>query len=493
MTQLLTLATYVVLARLAPPKTFGTFAAASIVSIVATVFTESGMSAALIARRQDIERAAVTAFVSTVAGGSLLTLLAAALAPAVGYFFESSQVTRVALALSGIHFFNGLSVVPEALLQRRFSFLRRVLVDPIATVAFGAVSIFSFMQGLGIWSLVFGTYAFVITKVILALFFCRWVPNLSMANWATWRELTRFARHIVLSELLRESRQVLNTALIGRVLGARSLGEYRFGWRIATQVPAPAVQAGAYVLLPAFASIAENPARFGAAFLRTVRSSCLLTVPVSLMLAPLGVPVAVLVFGREWRLAGVVAACLVGVSATVPLLSISSEIFKAGGAPKHLPVIHLLLAVVPGAFMVAGVPYGVAGVAVGMSVGSVVVSLEALRRASAVAATPLAAALRAIWPPTAGGIVGGAAVFAIDRGFLDAATRSPLTGLVIVGLEFALGITFALLISVLLSHEVLEDVRKALRLVRGGYASGATGAVPSADLDSKSPRRSASG
>ena len=55
LTQFLTMGTYVALARLAPPKTFGTFAAASIVGIVTSVFTESGMTAALIQWRRDVE------------------------------------------------------------------------------------------------------------------------------------------------------------------------------------------------------------------------------------------------------------------------------------------------------------------------------------------------------------------------------------------------------------------------------------------------------
>ena len=70
--RLLTLGFYIVLARLATPEEFGQFAAASIVVNVGLLFTESGMLAALIHRRDRIEAAASTAVVSTALGGLTL-------------------------------------------------------------------------------------------------------------------------------------------------------------------------------------------------------------------------------------------------------------------------------------------------------------------------------------------------------------------------------------------------------------------------------------
>jgi O-antigen/teichoic acid export membrane protein len=463
LTQFLTLATYVALARLAPPKTFGTFAAASIIGIVANVFTESGMSAALIQRRRDIEEAAATALVSTVVGGTFLALLAAALAPAVGFFFQSGEITRVALAMAGVHVLNGLIVVPEALMVRRLLFARAVVVEPLSLLAFAGTCIFSFVEGFGIWSLVFGSYASSVARAALAWTFCRWLPDLRLTSFAMWKELARFARHVVLSEILRESRQALNVALIGRVLGAAPLGEYRFGWRIATQLPAPAAQAGSYVLLPTFSRMAEDRERLGRAFLRSLRSLCLVTTPLTLMLIPLGAPVAVLVFGRQWHQAGVVAASLVGVSATVPLIQVASEIYKATGRPENLPVLHLLLAVIPGTLMFCGVPFGVVGVAVGVSIGTAIVSLEAIRRASSIVQVRLSDTAKVLWPSVVSGVLSSAAVLTLDRTLVHAVARGTFEGLGLILAEFSLGMLIAVAVSALLARDLVRDLREAVR------------------------------
>ena len=79
----LTLAVYIVLARLAPPKTFGVFAAGSVLAWFGGLFVDSGMSAALIYRRDRVEEAANTAFLSALAGGTVVTVITLALAPVV--------------------------------------------------------------------------------------------------------------------------------------------------------------------------------------------------------------------------------------------------------------------------------------------------------------------------------------------------------------------------------------------------------------------------
>src|SRR5918996_149876 len=75
LTQVLTLVAYLVLARLATPEDFGQFAAATILVSVGLLFTESGMMAALIHRRDRIDEAASTATVATFAAGLGFALL----------------------------------------------------------------------------------------------------------------------------------------------------------------------------------------------------------------------------------------------------------------------------------------------------------------------------------------------------------------------------------------------------------------------------------
>src|SRR3954447_11448115 len=125
LTQILTGLAYVVLARLATPTEVGQLAAGPILVGLTGLLTESGMLSALVYQRDRLEEAAATATVSTFLGGIAFSLIRLAPAPVIGAVFHSSTVTAVAAAVSGLAFLHTSSVVADALMQRRFSFVRR--------------------------------------------------------------------------------------------------------------------------------------------------------------------------------------------------------------------------------------------------------------------------------------------------------------------------------------------------------------------------------
>jgi PST family polysaccharide transporter len=176
-----------VLARLAAPEVFGVFAAGSIFLGAGSILIESGMLAALVHRDDRLEEAAHTAFVATLIGGTLLSLAALGLSPVVGVVFSSVHVGAVAAALSGTLLLEGASVVPNALLQRRFSFLRRVVVDPIGVVLFGATAIAALAFGMGVWGLVLASYVSLAGQLVAAWRASRFRPQPRRFSFRLWR------------------------------------------------------------------------------------------------------------------------------------------------------------------------------------------------------------------------------------------------------------------------------------------------------------------
>jgi PST family polysaccharide transporter len=388
LTQVITLTSYAVLARLAGPAVFGAFAAAWALVGFSTIFMESGMSAALIQRKDRLDEAASTAVVSTLAAGLGLSALALALSPVVGIYFHSRHVGVLAAALSGVVFLHAVSVVPDALLRRRFSTVRFGVMEPINAITYGAVSVVTLALGLEAWGLVIATYAALLIRVSVAWLLVRWLPDLRAASFAMWRELAGYARPILASEFLRVVTDIGNSALVGRFLGLAPLGAYKFGWRMALQAAVP-LGAAAYPLFPAFARIADEPERLRASFLRAIRLMAVLSIPAGVALIPLAEQIATLFLGEDWRSTGHVLAALAGVTVCLPLLTVASEIFKATNRPHLVARVTLCLTVSSLASMAALLPFGVAGVAGGVSLAYAVTSVVALRGVSRVLALPL--------------------------------------------------------------------------------------------------------
>lgn len=392
LTQVAALSFYVIMARLAGPSTFGAFAAASLVVGVTSLFAESGMQSALIQRHDRLEEAAATAVIATFAAGVLLSLVALVSAPLVGLFFHSHTIGLAAALMSGVLFLNAASAVPDALMQRRMSFLRRVIVDPLNMFAYGLAGTITLAYGWGIWGLVIASYVAGLVRVSSAWLLNRWRPDLRLASVEMWRELARFGRHVVASEFLREISTIGNIAILGRALGATALGQFRFGQRIATQVATPISVASAYVLYPAFARIAHDEPRIASAARRSLRIIAVAVFPFAFVLPAVGRQLVVLLLGSDWRTAGDILAALFGVTATLPLIQTAAEIFKAKGAPRYLPRLHGIAAVSSLVLMLAALPWKAVGVAGAMSLSSLIVATYAL----AVVASLLATSLRSL-------------------------------------------------------------------------------------------------
>jgi PST family polysaccharide transporter len=393
------------------------------------------MLAAVIQRRDRVEEAANTAVLATFAGGLVLGVLGLAAAPVIGLIFDSRTIGLVAAAMAGLFVLSSGQIVPQALLQRRFSFLRRVVSDPLAVAVFGITAVVACAAGLGVWGLVLGSYASLLVEFTLMWVLAGWRPRPRRASLAMWRELIRYGRPVIASELAVHGTQSLQTLIIGRGVSTPALGQYGYAMRIAGQPYLALVNAASYVLFPTFAHIATDEERLRAAFVRSLRWMALLAFPLSLVLFALGEPIAVQLFGETWRPAGDVIRALCLFSAGHVLAGLAGELFKAVGRTDLVFRTQLLSAVLAVGLVLLAFPFGLVGIGAAVSVAAAGTLAYALRHVSAVLAVDARLLLREVWPPAAAAIVMAAATFVVEEAALEADERTPALGFALLAVE----------------------------------------------------------
>lgn len=461
--QTLNLGAYVVLSRLLTPGEFGSYAAATVLIGFGVLITESGMQAALIQRKDRIEEAQNTAVVACFAGGLLAGLAALATAPLLGLFFDSGEIAALAAASSGVILVMVMAVVPNAILQREFSFLRLLVVDPIEVIAFAATSIVLAANGLGPWALVIGQYTQVATGTVLSWALVRWRPDLRLASVAMWRELVAYGRHIFTStSIARLGEYAADSLIIGRGLGTAALGQYRYAFRVAS-LPFYALLAGAaYVIFPAFARIADDVERLRRAFIVSLRWMAAVAFPAGLALIPLGPPLIVTVFGDVWGPAGDAVMAMSLYAGASAISSAVSELTKAKGQPRSLVGMHSVTAAVTVIGMLALLPFGLTAAAGGLSIGAVVGAAYALRVANRVAEVRVSEMLHEIWPPLLAGLFMAGCLLPLDRLALHAADHGEAAALALIAVEALAGALIYLLALRVLApgtpREILEPL-----------------------------------
>jgi O-antigen/teichoic acid export membrane protein len=430
LSQAISLVGFIILARLAPPAIFGTYAAASILLQTSGLFAGSGMQSAVIQRPDRVQEAASTAFAGNIVGGLLLAAVAAACGPLIGFFFHSAETGRAASVMAGTIPITALSIVPGALLQRRVS-LAFAFVQPSAALTYGAAAIAALASGMGVWGLVLATYTAECSRTVIIWLLAGWRPSPRHVSWQMWRSLAAYGRPVVLSLLLREIGFAGSTAFVGRTLGTSDLGRFRSAQRFVLGASTAIVYGSAYVLLPAFSRIWQDERRFQESILRVTRALTLIVFPLSLVFIPLGRPLADVLLGERWRGAGPIMMAMAGVGVALALDSISSEAFKATGRTEILPRMHGLTAGVPIALMFALRHFGVTGMGLAMSLGMSIVAVYATGALSRVAHIPFRIILAQARPALTGAVLMAMGAYALDRYVVHAGAA---TGLVGVGL-----------------------------------------------------------
>lgn len=457
--QLVSLVSTLWLARLLTPAEVGLFAAGTVLCTFLVSAAEGSLRAALVQWQGDVDDAADTVFWATAAGGLLMSLLALAAAPLLGWFFESDVVTAVAAATAGLLLLESLTNVPDGLMQRRFNFKRRLIIDPTRAVAFPVVALPLAAAGFGVWAMVIGQYAAVVVWLVGTWLLARWRPGRGRPSVRLWRSMARFAYPLLLQDVVLYIRDMVQTAVTGRRLGATALGHYRYGNRLGMLPGFALVEIASYVLFPAFSRMADQPERLRAAFLRSLTWIWFAAVPVAALVIAIGEPVVVVLLGEPWRGAGVFLVAMAGYGVGLALQSVATEVIKARGRSSLFhwtSALELLLGI---GLILLLIPYGLVGVGIAVSVTEIAIGLVLVGFAREVTGCSLGDLLGALVPPLLAGTVALASVQTVlSPGLMWPQLGDGIGGVVVEAV--ALGSVF--LVVSLVVHRGFRDVLRTV-------------------------------
>jgi PST family polysaccharide transporter len=356
-----------VLGRILGPEEVGVYTAGSVLMGFVMIVAEGTLSQALIQREHDVEDAATTAFVATVASGLLLALAALAVAPLIGALFHSHRVGLIAAASSGLMLLHSFSTVSDAMMQRAFQFTRRIIIGPVMCTTFAVVAIVFAAMGFGAWAMVIGSYASMTVWVTLSWSLSHWRPFRGRVSFRLWRDMARFSFPVAVEGLAERVRESLEAAIVGRVLGTASLGQFRYAFRIGSLPAGAIIQSCSFVLFPAFSRIAGDKQRLRHAFLRALGWLWFAALPVAAVMILEGEQIVVLLLGEQWRPAGVATEAMSGLGLGLALLSVTAEAIKGAGRSALLMWLAAIHLVVGLPMVLLLLPYGLVGVAIALS------------------------------------------------------------------------------------------------------------------------------
>jgi O-antigen/teichoic acid export membrane protein len=293
----------IALARLLTPREFGTVGMVMVFVSFFQVFADFGLGSALIQRAGLEPRHQVAVFWSNVAVGLAVFVLLALAAPLIAAFYREPSLILLVRVASLQAVFSALSVVPRALLQKEMAFDRLARADLAAIALSGLAALALAVGGMGVWSLV---AQYLVWSFFCMLFYWRACPwrLRGRFEWPALRELAGYGGRLAGFQTLNFWARNLDSVLIGRVLGAASVGLYSRAMNLMTMPLGQISSVVNQVLFPALSEIQNDLPRVREAYLRALRLIALLSFPMMTGLLVAARPVVLGLYGERW--AGVV-------------------------------------------------------------------------------------------------------------------------------------------------------------------------------------------
>jgi len=290
----------IALARLLTPELFGLYAILIFVITLGVRFSELGLGAALIQRRDlDLATGLSAAFTATFALALVLGAAIMVAAPLVARWpGVSSEVTAPVRWLALLLVLSSLRMPAMVLLERRLAYLPLTIAETADTVTFNVVAIAAAVAGAGLWSFVLGALAARAANLAVLWTATRWRPTLRW-NRGALAPVLKFGVLFQGSVLIGVAGDAVVPIFVTAWSGVAAVGYLNWAATLAF-LPLQVVSIAGRVLFPALSSLQAEPARFAEATQRALNRVTTILYPAASLLFAGADPVVRLVFGEAW-------------------------------------------------------------------------------------------------------------------------------------------------------------------------------------------------
>ncbi len=369
-TQILNFAFGIIIARLLVPEDFGMLATIQVFTGLAGFVAGGGMGQALV-RAKDVSKSDYdVVFTLQIIIGSLIY---------AGFFFSApwfaewyqKPIYADLLRLSALTFLlRPFANLPTSILSRHMRFKAQTAIGLSTLIVSSTISIGMAFFGYGVWSLVVSGLVGSLVRIVILIPLTDWRPGLSLAL-MRGRDLARYGMLVTVGDFIVYLRSQATSFILSRTLGPQALGLFNKANSLVL-IPHGQITGSVYqVTFRVLSKEIDNLDLSRYIYLRSITLVSVYVWPVFLTLAWLALPLIRFVYGEKWAGAAAPMTWLAVVGPFIMLEILAGSVLGARNwLGREIPVqIAQLIIVVLG--VIAGLPYGLVGVAVGASLANI--------------------------------------------------------------------------------------------------------------------------
>lgn len=297
--QLVTFIVSIVLARILTPSDYGTIALVTVFTTILQVFIDSGLSTALIQKKDadDLDFSSVFYFNFVIC--IILYLIMFVSAPFIADFYKDSSLVSIVRVISLTLIISGVKGVQQSYVSRHMLFKRFFFSTLGGTIFSAILGIIMAYAGFGVWAIVFQQLSNNAIDTLILWITVKWRP-IKKFSWSRLKNLLSFGWKMLASSLLDTVYNNLRNMIIGKLYTSADLAFYNQGDKFPKLIVTNINTSIDSVLLPTMSNEQDNHVRVKDMTRRAIKISTYIMAPLMIGLAFCAKPIVQIVLTDKW-------------------------------------------------------------------------------------------------------------------------------------------------------------------------------------------------
>jgi len=263
------------------PKTFGIFFLVSAFVNFFTYFSDIGLAAALIQKKEKLieDDLKTTFFVQQILVVGLL-LIIFLISPLFSKWYNLDKPALFLLYSLGISFFlSSLKTIPSVLLERQLKFNLLIIPQILETLVFNIVSVILAWKGFGLATFTWAVILRGVVGLVAMYFVSPWKPGIAFSK-DCLKKLLKFGLPYQLNTVIAVVKDDLMTIFLGKIVGTAGLGYLGWAKKWAEQPLRFFMDNVSKVAFPALSRLQDDKEKLRVSVEKSLFFLCFLTFPI---------------------------------------------------------------------------------------------------------------------------------------------------------------------------------------------------------------------
>ncbi len=377
--KVLGLVSFLLLARLLDPTSYGLIAIALLIVGIFNEMLITGFETAVIQRQNDTDKYLDAVWTFNLIKALVVMLIVYLIGPAVAEFFHATQAVEV-IRWSGLFILiPALGNIKQLYLFKNFQFDKLYYRDVFGQIFYIAVgALYAIFIAADVWALFYANLAKYIVSVLVVYYYIWELPKFFF-QFKILKELISYGKWITAQNFVDYFLSIVDNALIGRLLGPSVLGLYSKGRNLAGTALSLVANMLKDLSFVAFSKVQNDKEKISRGFLMGLDMVLFIGVINIFVVWFGGQAIVQLVLGDQWL--GIIPLLQIFTlfAVTNGVVALAYSLFDGSGKPQINFQLKLVSLILYTALSYVGIRYyGVIGATVGITLSNSIVMIYAL-------------------------------------------------------------------------------------------------------------------